>query len=216
MSRLFEPFGNVRRGTGVGKVLVWLGAGAGLRLGEALGMRRGLVVWEAGLLRIVEQRQRGKAVRQKTKASYATLPVDRFLIERLAQHTARYSEPEPALPHARHTGQERGPAEPVGEDLIVTNRSGHPVLPSDFRQKWRRAVRQAGLPERTRFHDLKHFYTTTLGASGKRDPKTVQAHPRHAEFSETWDTYAHPPLAVEEVTVFGTAFSGIADTDGAA
>ncbi|MFG3261703.1 hypothetical protein [Streptomyces bobili] len=79
-------------------------------------------------------------------------------------------------------------------------------------------MRQAGLPERTRFHDLKHLYTTTLGDSGKHDPKTVQALSRHAEFSETWDTYAHPPLAVEEVTVtvFGTAFSGIADTDGAA
>ncbi|MFG3261702.1 site-specific integrase [Streptomyces bobili] len=112
------------RGTGVGKVLVWLGVGAGLRLGEALGMRRRLVVWQAGLLRIVEQRRRGKAVRLKTKASYATLPVDRFLIERLAQHTARYSGPEPALPYAGHTGQERGPAEPVGEDLIVTNRAG--------------------------------------------------------------------------------------------
>lgn len=200
------------------EVLVWLGACAGLRLGEALGMRRGLVVWEAGLLRIVEQRQRGKAVRLKTKASYATLPVDRFLIERLAQHTARRSGPEPALPHAGHTGQERGPVETVGEDLIVTNRSGHPVLPSDFRQKWRRAVKQAGLPERTRFHDLKHFYTTTLGGSGKHDPKTVQALSRHAEFSETWDTYAHPPLAVEAVTVtvFGTAFSAIEDTDWAA
>ncbi|WP_411152704.1 tyrosine recombinase XerC [Streptomyces sp. A30] len=197
------------------EVLVWLGACAGLRLGEALGMRRGLVVWEAGLLRIVEQRQRGKAVRLKTKASYATLPVDRFLIERLAQHTARYSEPEPALPDAGRTGQERGPVELVGEDLIVTNRSGRPVLPSDFRQKWRRAVRLAGLPERTRFHDLKHFYTTTLGGSGKHDPKTVQALSRHAEFSETWDTYAHPPLAVEEVTVtaFGIAFSAIENTD---
>ncbi|WP_230396261.1 hypothetical protein [Streptomyces blattellae] len=40
---------------------------------------------------------------------------------------------------------------------------------------------------------------------------TVQALSRHAEFSETWDTYAHPPLAVEEVTVtdFGAAFSHI-------
>ncbi|WP_245697387.1 tyrosine-type recombinase/integrase [Streptomyces phaeochromogenes] len=200
------------------EVLVWLGACAGLRLGEALGMRRGLVVWEAGLLRIVEQRQRGKAVRLKTKASYATLPVDRFLIERLAQHTRRFSGPEPALPHAGRTCQERGPVEPVGEDLIVTNRSGRPVLPSDFRQKWRRAVSQAGLPERTRFHDLKHFYTTTLGGSGKHDPKTVQALSRHAEFSETWDTYAHPPLAVEAVTVtvFGIAFSAIEDADWAA
>jgi integrase len=67
------------------------------------------------------------------------------------------------------------------------------------------ACRLARLPEGTRFHDLKHFYTSTLGARGHHDPKTVQALSRHAEFSETWDTYAHPPLAVENATV--TAFT---------
>lgn len=71
----------------------------------------------------------------------------------------------------------------------------------------------AELPGRTRFHDLRHFYTSILGASGEHDPKTVQALSRHAEFSETWDTYAHPPLAVEAVRVaaFGAAFSNDAD-----
>ncbi|WP_329445804.1 hypothetical protein [Streptomyces canus] len=62
---------------------------------------------------------------------------------------------------------------------------------------------------------MSHFH---LGGSGKHDPKTVQALSRPAEFSETWDTYAHPPLAVEQITVmvFGTAFSAIEDTDWAA
>ncbi|WTN46374.1 tyrosine-type recombinase/integrase [Streptomyces sp. NBC_00631] len=80
-----------------------------------------------------------------------------------------------------------------------------------LRHRRRKAVEQAGLPGRTRFHDLKHFYTTSLGGSGKHDPKTVQALSRHAKFSETWDTYAHPPIAVEEVTVtvFGTTFSHV-------
>ncbi|MFE3139721.1 hypothetical protein [Streptomyces scopuliridis] len=54
---------------------------------------------------------------------------------------------------------------------------------------------------------LKHFYTSRLGSSGSHDPKTVQALSRHAEFSETWDTYAHPPLAVEGVRL--TAFSAM-------
>ena len=54
---------------------------------------------------------------------------------------------------------------------------------------------------------LKHFYTSQLGASGQHDPKTVQALSRHARFSETWETYAHPPRAVEGVTV--TTFSGL-------
>ncbi|WP_369263537.1 tyrosine-type recombinase/integrase [Streptomyces sp. R35] len=194
------------------EVLIWLGACAGLRLGEAFGLKRSQVAWEHGLLRIVEQRQRGRAVRLKTRSSYATLPVDRFLIKRLARHTAQFSGPEAALSYAERRRQEHHPVDPTEKDLLATNRIGHPVLYSDFYPKWRKAVGQAGLPERTRFHDLKHFYTSTLAASGKHDPKTVQALSRHAGFSETWDTYAHPPLAVEEVTVtvFGTAFSDVA------
>jgi integrase len=191
------------------EVLIWLGACAGLRQGEAFGLRRSQVVWERNLLHIVEQRQRGKAVRLKTRASRATLPVDPFLIAQLARHTSRWSRPESASQRSGRVGQQHDPANPTGEDLIVTNQSGRPILHGDFYRKWRRAVTQAELPERTRFHDLKHFYTSTLGASGKHDPKTVQALSRHAEFSETWDTYAHPPLAVEGITVtaFGAAFS---------
>lgn len=193
------------------EVLIWLGACAGLRQGEAFGLKRSQVAWSHDLLHIEEQRQRGKAVRLKTKASYATLPVDHFLIERLLHHVSRFSEPEPVSPGAERRRRARGYVEPPDEGLIVTNRYGRPVLISDFHQKWRKAAKEAGLPDRTRFHDLKHFYTTALGGSGKHDPKTVQALSRHAKFSETWDTYAHPPLAVEEVmvTVFGTTFSHI-------
>ncbi|MFD5264877.1 tyrosine-type recombinase/integrase [Streptomyces sp. NPDC058335] len=199
------------------EVLIWLGACAGLRQGEAFGLRRSQVVWDDRLLRIVEQRQRGKAVPLKTRASYATLPVDHFLIDQLAQHVARFPGRSTAVGHGEPGGQEVGRVGAADEELIVTNRSGRPVLPSDFYRRWRSAVLQAGLPERTRFHDLKHFYTSTLGSSGKHDPKTVQALSRHAVFSETWDTYAHPPLAAEEVTVtvFGAAFSGVVGIDWA-
>ncbi|MEY9871109.1 hypothetical protein ABH931_000574 [Streptacidiphilus sp. MAP12-33] len=82
---------------------------------------------------------------------------------------------------------------------------------SDLNRKWHLAAERAGLPASTRFHDLKHFYTTRLGACGDHDPKTVQALSRHGDFAQTWETYAHPPLAVEGVTVttftraFGTA-----------
>lgn len=191
------------------EILIWLGACAGLRQGEAFGLRRSQVIWERGLLCVVEQRQRGKAVRLKTRASYATLPVDQFLIEQLARHASRSAGTESASSYAEHFVDQCGHADSRGEDLIVTDRFDRPVLHNDFYQKWRKAVMLAELPGRTRFHDLKHFYTSILGACGEHDPKTVQALSRHAEFSETWDTYAHPPLAVEavRVTAFGAAFS---------
>ncbi|WP_234477303.1 tyrosine-type recombinase/integrase [Streptomyces sp. MBT65] len=164
------------------EALIWLGTCAGLRHGEAFGLKRSQVVWDQDLLRVAEQRQQSKAVHLKTKSSYATLPVDHFLIQRLTQHTALFSEPPPVTPHSERRRARRY-SEPPDEDLLVTNRFVRPVLDSDFHEKRRKAVRLAGLPERTRFHDLKHFYTTTLGASGKHDPKTVQALSRHAEFS---------------------------------
>ncbi|WP_228082280.1 hypothetical protein [Streptomyces profundus] len=85
------------------------------------------------------------------------------------------------------------------EGLLVTNRFGSPVQRSDLNQRWHRALRIAGLPERTRFHD----------------PKTVQALSRHAEFSESWDTYAHPPTAVGGVNVTAVIHSGVAPGAGA-
>ncbi|WP_405961419.1 tyrosine-type recombinase/integrase [Streptomyces sp. NBC_00024] len=192
------------------EVLVWLGACAGLRAGEALGLTRTCVNWGENLLYVQEQRQHGKAAPLKTKASYATLPVDHFLIERLATHASCFSEPDPVSQEADRKRRARGYVEPVDEALIVTNRYGRPVQGSDLNQKWRRVVALAGLPEGTRFHHLKRFYTSTLGGSGKHDPKTVQVLSRHARFTETWDTYACPPLATEglKVMAFGNAFSG--------
>ncbi|MER5195635.1 hypothetical protein ACWD3J_06420 [Streptomyces sp. NPDC002755] len=35
----------------------------------------------------------------------------------------------------------------------------------------------------------------------------MKALSRHAEFSETWDTYAYPPLAIESVTVSAFSFA---------
>lgn len=72
----------------------------------------------------------------------------------------------------------------------MTDRNGRPVSRADFDDGWREAVRRTGLPERTRLHGLQHFYTSTLGASGRHDPKTVQALSRHGEFSETRPTIA--------------------------
>ncbi|GAA3185525.1 hypothetical protein GCM10010451_38480 [Streptomyces virens] len=122
------------------------------------------------------------------------MPVDHFLIERLTKHVSRFSEPEPVSPSAQRRRRARGYIEPPGEGLPVMNRIGWPVLHTDFHQT--RRLRQARsedrastLPARRILRDLGHLRP---------------------------DTYAHPPLAVEEVTVtvFGTAFSHIGTPKG--
>ena len=46
------------------------------------------------------------------------------------------------------------------------------------------------LPKGTRFHDLRHFYASTLIAANV-NPKVIQARLGHATISETTDTYRH-------------------------
>ncbi|MGW7521750.1 tyrosine-type recombinase/integrase [Streptomyces sp. NPDC054796] len=185
------------------EILVWIGACAGLREGEAFGLLESCVAWDQDLLYVKEQRQKGKKAKLKTKASYATLPVDHFLLQCLAYHLTHFKGPAPVSEEAQRKRRQRGYVPPPDEGLIVTNAQGRPLLRSHFNTVWRKAVELAGLPEGTRFHDLKHFYTSRLGADkvDQHDPKTVQALSRHAEFSETWDTYAHPPVAVQGVKV---------------
>jgi integrase len=96
-------------------------------------------------------------------------------------------------------------------DLAYQGRVAGPVRRNDFNTHFRTAVRAAGLDQRLHFHDLKHFYTTALAASGQHDPKTVQALSRHQRFAMTWDTYAHPPVVAGGVRV--TAFTALADRE---
>ena len=53
---------------------------------------------------------------------------------------------------------------------------------------WREAVRAAGLPKGTRYHDLRHFYASALIAANL-NPKVIQARLGHASITETMDTY---------------------------
>ncbi|MGB9226287.1 tyrosine-type recombinase/integrase [Mycobacterium sp.] len=59
-----------------------------------------------------------------------------------------------------------------------------------FGHKWRAAVETAGLPARTGFHALRHYYASLLIRHGE-SVKTVQARLGHASAVETLDTYSH-------------------------
>jgi integrase len=55
---------------------------------------------------------------------------------------------------------------------------------------YRRLLKRAGLPEKTRFHDLRHTCATLLLKKGVH-PKLVQELLGHATISITLDTYSH-------------------------
>lgn len=152
------------------RVAVWLGACAGLREGETFGLLVSRVEFLRRRIVVEEQGQRGGLAPLKTKASKAPVPVDDFLLNEINAHLRQW---------------------PVGGNgLLVTNRSGRMLRRGGFGWCWTEAVKAAGLPKGTRYHDLRHFYATALISAGLH-PKVIQSRLRHATLAETMDTYGH-------------------------
>ncbi len=157
------------------RALVLLAAGTGLRQGEAFGvtvpacdfLRRSLAVEQQ--LVLLPHRDPYLAP-PKTDASYRTVPLPDVVLEALARHLEAY--------------------EPGPWELVFTNGLGRPISRTRFSDTWRPAVKAAGAPEGTTFHDLRHYYASLLIRHGE-SVKVVQARLGHASASETLDTYSH-------------------------
>ncbi len=121
-------------------------------------------------IHVLEQMQNKVLSPLKTPASRRVVPADDLVLGAVSAHLQR---------------REPGPGQ-----LIVTTRIGGPVQRNSFGHCWREAVADAGLPPGTRYHDLRHFYASTLIAAGLH-PKTIQARLGHATIAETMDTYGH-------------------------
>jgi integrase len=144
---------------------VALGAGLGLREGEAFGLTLPRVDFLRRKVHILDQAQRGQlAADLKTGASTRVIPADDWVLNEINAHIQRYG-----------TGPDR---------VIVTNRLGKVAQRNAFGTCWRNAVAAAGLPAGTRFHDLRHFYASTLIAANL-NPKVIQARLGHATITET-------------------------------
>ncbi|MFI6458724.1 tyrosine-type recombinase/integrase, partial [Streptosporangium amethystogenes] len=112
------------------KLAVWLGAGLGLREGEALGLTVGKVGFLRRRVHIHQQMQRGQLAPLKTKASKRTIPVDDVVLAEITAHMQRF--------------------EPGAGDVLIINRCRRPVKRSSFWTCWAEAVEGVGLPKGTR------------------------------------------------------------------
>jgi integrase len=95
--------------------------------------------------------------------------------------------------HKIAQGEERQQLGSLWEDhdLVFPSQTGRPMrawtlIGGPFKRIWKRA----GLPEKTRFHDLRHTCATLLLTQGVH-PKFVQELLGHATISITLDTYFH-------------------------
>ena len=187
------------------RVTVALGAGLGLREGEAFGLLDQRIDRARQRIQVIAQPQRGQLDAElKTEASTRTIPADGWVLQEIDTHVDRYG---------------LGPG-----GNIVTNRLGRVAQRNSFGTCWREAVNNARtclkppaepkaggqcgqdacanpahcLPKGTRFHDLRHFYASVLIAANL-NPKVIQARLGHATIAETMDTCGHPFKDAEDL-----------------
>jgi integrase len=83
--------------------------------------------------------------------------------------------------------------------LLFRRRDGRAWRRSSWADAWHRAVRQAGVPAGTGFHDLRHYYAALLIRRGA-SVKTVQNRLGHKSAVTTLDLYGSLWPDAEEQT----------------
>ena len=172
------------------RAAVLLMASTGLRLGECLGLTVDRVDFLRPTIRVDRQivAVRGSAgfSSPKTRAGVRQIPVPRAVVEMLAAHLVRFPAGQEGLIFTMPpTRQNLG-----GGGLVSRNR---------WSDAYRVAVADAGLPEGTRTHDLRHVAASALINSGL-SVAAVQAVLGHASPAETLEVYTHLWPSDEEKT----------------
>jgi len=160
-------------------VLWVLLATAGLRVGEALGLKWEDLDLDARRLAVKRalQHRRGVGlvfVEPKTPRSRRAVPLTSIAVEALRDHRDR---------------QMGHPLPWEDSGLVFTNFSGRPMQPNTANSELKRALNGAGLPQ-IRVHDLRHTTATVLLETGTH-PKVVQDLLGHKTVVTTLDTYSH-------------------------
>lgn len=138
------------------RAAVALGLGAGLRVGEVLGLSPNRVDLRAGTITIDRQRQRRGVDSPKTWRGVRTIePPDLVMVE-LRRALNELGSPAPDMPIF------------VGGRGAVLRRDGF------YASAWRPALVAAGLePDRYRFHSARHFAVSNLLAQGVPVPEVA-------------------------------------------
>ena len=80
--------------------------------------------------------------------------------------------------------------------LVFAWPDGRPLDPEDFRKRFARLCKEAGLPP-IRVHDTRHTFATLMLELGE-SPKTVQTMLGHTTIATTLDIYSHVSLELEK------------------
>lgn len=171
------------------RALVYVGAGCGLRHGEALGLEVEQVDFLRRELHIVQQLAvtsgRGPFLAPvKTQTSRRTVELPRVAAEALARHLELFP---PSAGEVTDETDRRSPRVRTAA-LVFTNTHGRAVHRASWSHVWQPAARAAGIPERVGYHALRHYFATLLIHAGA-SVKTVQMALGHSTPTVTLNAY---------------------------
>lgn len=154
------------------RTMVLLGAGAGLRISEALGLAVSGVDFLRRELRVTQQvvTIRGTTTLEppKSPASVRTVPLADTVLGELAAHLSRH---------------------PVGPSGLWHSDQDAPIPTGRYEHRWATVAKRAGLAG-TKYHALRHTFASALIASGC-SVEAVRAALGHESAVTTLTTYAH-------------------------
>jgi integrase len=175
-------------------LLVFLGAAAGLRQGEAFGLACDRIDSASGMITIDQQviivDRRPVLADPKTSSSLRDVPMPAFLLKAVTGHCGQFGL--------------------AGNDVLCRTGRGT-LLRRDYfnREIWKPAIAAAQLPEDTTFHDLRHTFASTALAEGVPISE-VSRWLGHKSITTTVDLYGHlvPEASGRARDALDKAFAG--------
>ena len=166
------------------EALYTLAVHTGLRQGELLGLKWEDVDLESGSLHVKRTLTTAKGgprlAAPKTKGSRRRVSLTRGAVDALRAHLARQLE---EIDRASSLWQENG--------LVFASEMGTPLDRRDLTSRqFKPLLKRANLPQKTRFHDLRHTCATLL-LTKNVNPKVVSEMLGHSNIAITLDTYSH-------------------------
>ena len=165
------------------EALLTLAVATGMRRGEILALRWSDIDFGEGSLQVRHTVNRAGKYgilehAPKTEKSKRRIMLPRFVLDVLKKQRD-------------HQDQLRLQAGSTWQDLnlVFSTDAGNFVEGTDLNRRFKRLLKEAGLPD-MRFHDLRHSAATILLGKGVH-PKLVQELLGHSQMSITMDRYSH-------------------------
>lgn len=185
-------------------MVILLTLSTGMRLGEVFGLRWSDVDLDKGIIRVqqalitsmsgkrIALERKGPNARfdePKTKASRRQIPLPKDVARKLRLYKKWQEWQQNTL----------GDLWQGKHDLVFTNAMGGIMDTSNFTSRvFKRLLKEAGLDENFKFHDLRHTHATLLLLAGV-NAKIVQERLGHSTITMTLDTYSHLMPGMQDI-----------------